>query len=37
MKTASFLLFLVAVVFSGAPAVALGLAGVGAVVLYFWR
>lgn len=37
MKSAAFLLFLVAVVFSGAPAVALGLAGAGAVLWWFWR
>ena len=37
MKSAAFLLFLVAVVFSGAPAVALGLAGAGAFLWWFWR
>ena len=35
MRSAAFLLFLVAVVFSGAPAVALGLAGV-AVAARCW-
>lgn len=37
MKSAAFLLFIVAVVFSGGPAVALGLAGAGAVLWWFWR
>jgi hypothetical protein len=37
MKSAAFLLFMVAVVFSGAPAVALGLAAAGAALWWFWR
>ncbi len=37
MRSAAFLLFLVAVVFSGSPAVALGLAGAGVVIWCFWK
>lgn len=37
MRTAAFLLFLVAVVFSGAPAVALGLAGAGFLLWLVWK
>ncbi len=37
MKTAAFLLFVVATVFSGAPAVVLGVAAVGAVAWLLWR
>lgn len=37
MKSAAFVLFLVAVVFSGAPEIVIGVAAVGAVLLLLWR
>lgn len=37
MRNAAFLLFLVAVIFSGAPAVAVGLGLLGVVGWLLWR
>lgn len=37
MKSAAVALFIVAVVFSGAPVVALGLAGAGLLLWFFWK
>lgn len=37
MKTAAFLLFMLALVFSGAPAVALGLAAVAVLLWAVWK
>lgn len=37
MRTAAFLLFLVAVIFSGAPVVAVGLALLGVVGWILWK
>jgi len=37
MSGAAILLFIVAVVFSGAPVVALGLAGAGTLLWFFWK
>jgi len=37
VKSAAFLLFLVSVVFSGAPPIVFGLAFVGALLLAAWK
>lgn len=37
MRTAVFMVFVVAVIFSGAPAVAVGLAGVGLTLWWVWK